>query len=453
MRVNPQAEEEARIFIQNHYGDKYLPKKKTLYTSKQKAQDAHEAIRPCTLRFPPETIRMSLDSEEYKLYQLIWNRFLASQMTSAVYDKTIVDLAATDTNGGLHIFRTLGSILVFPGFLILEPKKRKQSTTLPELKEKQPVSCLQLDSLQHFTEPKSRYTDASLIEELEKQGIGRPSTYASILHALEERNYIEKRETHYVPRDLGRMVTELLQEAFPELLDPKFTAEMENQLDAIEEEKAQWNEVLRTFWQSFEASLQRARKQMKNLKKQEVVTSILCQCSYPFVVKWGKRGSFLACSNYPTCPCTEDFIEEEPGKIRILPKPTIHQSCPHCHQNLTSKNGKFGKFLACQNYPKCTFTQAASLGMACPQCSLGEIAKKRSKKGRFFYGCNQWPNCNFALWDPPIAKTCPRCQFPLLIEKTMRRAGPTHRCFQKGCSYFEVVEHLSDRTPAQQTRS
>ena len=451
-RVDPQVQEEARAFIQTHYGERYLPQKKPSYTTKQKAQDAHEAIRPCTLKWPPESIHSSLDPEEARLYQLIWTRFLGSQMAAAVYDKTTVELSATDPDEQLHTFRALGSVLIFPGFLILEPKKMQQSITLPELQEKTAVLCHKLEPSQHFTEPKPRYTDASLIEELEKQGIGRPSTYASILHALEERKYLEKRENHYHPTSLGTTVTELLQASFSELLDAKFTAQMEGQLDAIEEEQANWKQVLQTFWQSFEAALKLARQQMKSMKKSEAVTSLFCQCSHPFVVKWGKHGAFLACSNYPVCQCTEDFVEEEPGNLKIVPKPVIDQSCPHCHQKLTLKNGKFGKFLACPSYPECKFTQVPSLGVKCPECSSGELARKRSKKGHFFYGCNQWPRCNFALWDPPIVKSCPQCQFPLLIEKTTRRAGPTHRCFQKGCSYFEVVEHISYSPPSERTR-
>jgi DNA topoisomerase-1 len=276
---------------------------------------------------------------------------------------------------------------------------------------------------------------------LEEKGIGRPSTYATILSNIQDREYVEKREGRYYPSELGTVVTELLIASFPDILNSEFTAEMENKLDDIEEGKANWKKTLGNFWKPFEKTLELAKEQMKNVKRQEVPTDINCEkCSHQMVIKWGKLGSFLACSNYPECKNTQDFKKDDQGQIVIVPKEYTDKKCEKCGNSMVVKSGKFGKFLACSDYPNCKFTQAITLGIPCPVCQQGEIAQKQSRYGRVFYSCNRWPNCNFASWDRPIAQPCPKCNYPILTEKVTKRSGLMHKCVQKECGFIDVVD-------------
>jgi DNA topoisomerase-1 len=283
---------------------------------------------------------------------------------------------------------------------------------------------------------------------LEEKGIGRPSTYATILSNLQDREYVEKREARYYPSELGSVVTELLVASFPDVLNTEFTAAMENQLDDIEEGKTDWKKILGKFWKPFEKTLETAKAQMKNVKRQEVPTDIVCEkCNHTMVIKWGKLGSFLACSNYPECKNTQDFKKDDQGKIFIVPKEFTDKKCEKCGNPMVVKGGKYGKFLACSDYPNCKFTQAITLGIPCPVCTEGEIAQKRSKYGRVFYSCNKWPKCNFALWDKPITKPCPQCKFPILTEKITKRAGLMHKCSKKECGFIEVIDPNYGKAP------
>ena len=469
VRIEPAALQALREYIEQQYGKAYLPEEPNVYKSKKSAQDAHEAIRPTSLEYSPEKVQGFLDKDEYRLYLLIWNRFVASQMTPVIYDQTAVDISNGNSgnkdsggnkdNGGSknkqdpqkasYQFRATGSVVKFPGFTAVylesaeegDKTENEQALKLPVIQEGDPVSNRGLTPTQHFTQGPARYSDASLIRDLEEKGIGRPSTYATILSNLQDREYVEKRENRYYPSELGTVVTELLIGSFPDILNSEFTAAMENQLDDIEEGNADWKKTLSKFWKPFEKTLEKAKKHMKNVKRQEVPTDIDCaKCGHKMVIKWGKLGSFLACSNYPECKNTQDFKKDDQGLIVIIPKEFTDKKCEKCGNPMVIKSGKFGKFLACSDYPNCKFTQPVTIGIHCPICEPGEIAQKQSKYRRLFYSCNQWPKCNFALWDKPIQKACPQCQFPLLTEKVTKRAGLMHKCPQKECGFIEIID-------------
>jgi DNA topoisomerase-1 len=454
VRIEPGALQALRDYIAQTYGAPYLPKEPNVYKSKKSAQEAHEAIRPTSLEYSLERVQPFLEKDEFRLYQLIWNRFVASQMTPAVYDQTAVDLIhSSGTEANRVQFRSTGSVVQFPGFTAVYMEGTEdtgagssgaasdQVLKLPAIQPGDSVHSESLTPSQHFTQAPARYSDASLIRDLEEKGIGRPSTYATILSNLQDREYVEKRENRYFPSELGTVVTDLLKGSFPDILNTEFTAEMENQLDEIEEGKADWKKTLTQFWKPFEQTLEKAKEQMKNIKRQEVPTDLKCsKCDHPLVIKWGKLGSFLACSNYPECKNTQDFKKDDAGKIIILPKEYTDKKCNQCQNPMVIKSGKFGKFLACSDYPNCKTTLPITIGIHCPLCAEGEIAEKQSRYRRLFYSCNQWPKCEFALWDKPIQKPCPQCQFPLLTEKVTKRAGLMHKCPQKECGYIEVID-------------
>ncbi|MBL7716765.1 MAG: type I DNA topoisomerase [Bdellovibrionales bacterium] len=459
VRTEPGALENLRTYIGKEYGKDYLPSEPNLYKTKKSAQDAHEAIRPTSLEFTPEKIQPFVDKDEFRLYQLIWNRFISSQMTPAVYDQTAVDVVAKDSKGRVQTFRATGSVIKFPGFTKVyteseeEDQKRKgekkededpaetRALKLPKIAEGDSVTHKSFDPSQHFTQPPPRFSDASLIKELEEKGIGRPSTYATILSNLVDREYVEKRENRYWPSELGVVVTDLLVQSFPDILNNEFTADMENQLDDIEEGKADWKKTLGKFWKPFEKTLETAKEQMKNVKRQEVPTDVKCEkCSHMMVIKWGKLGSFLACSNYPECKNTQDFKKDDQGKIYIVPKQFTDKKCEKCANPMVVKTGKFGTFLACSDYPNCKFTAAISIGVKCPVCKDGDIVQKQSRYGRVFYSCGTWPKCNYALWDKPVQKECPDCKWPIVTDKTTKRMGHFYKCPQKECGWTELIE-------------
>lgn len=452
VRIEPGALGAVRDFIVLQYGKEYIPAEPNVYKSKKSAQEAHEAIRPTSLEFSPDRIQHYLEKDEFRLYQLVWNRFVASQMNPAIYDQTAVDVLAKDKQGHDQRFRATGSVLKFAGFTAVYMEgsedaekaadaESEHALKLPAIQVGDLVTREKIDPSQHFTQPPPRFTDASLIRDLEEKGIGRPSTYASILSNIQDREYVEKREGRYYPSELGTVVTELLVASFPDILNSEFTAEMENQLDDIEEGKANWKKTLAKFWKPFEKTLEIAKEQMKNVKRQEVPTDVKCEkCSHMMVIKWGKLGSFLACSNYPECKNTQDFKKDDQGMIVIVPKEYTDKKCEKCSNPMVVKGGKFGKFLACSDYPNCKFTLAITLGIPCPTCQVGEIAQKQSRYGRVFYSCNRWPNCNFASWDKPIPTPCPKCKYPILTEKITKKAGLMHKCVQKECGHLEVID-------------
>ncbi|HEX29346.1 TPA: type I DNA topoisomerase [Candidatus Poribacteria bacterium] len=425
-RVADEAIAAVRELIKRNYGSQYLPSKPNVYKSKKGAQDAHEAIRPTYLDRPPDSIKAYLSPDQDKLYNLIWRRFVASQMKPARLQLTTVNISADG-----YQLRASGSVILFDGFLRAykgEGGEKEGKETLPELKEGEKLKLLEVKPEQFFTQPPPRYTEATLIKELEDKGIGRPSTYATIISTLLDRGYVVKEKGYLAPTDIGIMVNRLLIRSFPEIMNVGFTADMEDKLDKIEDGKADWVEVLREFYSGFRKYLEAAPDKIHEAKKEmEEETNEICEkCGRKMVIKWGKYGKFLACSGYPECTNTRPIKEEEV---------VTDQVCELCGSPMVIKTGRYGRFLSCSNYPKCKNTKPIGTGVKCPKCG-GELVERRSKRGRTFYGCENFPKCDYAIWDKPVNKSCPKCGFPFLVEK--RSKGKTYlACPNEGCDYVE----------------
>ncbi len=445
-RLSNDALADARAMIEKDYGKKFLPDNPIEYRNKKNAQDAHEAVRPTSTQFPPELVKPFLDYDQFRLYELIWKRYLASQMESAVFDQTTIDFDVVSPQNDKYIFRSTGSILKFEGFLILWQEAQEDGkedevigTQLPELDEKSLVKCLKVLSEKHFTQPPPRYSESSLIKELEEKGIGRPSTYATILSTIQDRKYAEKKENRFYPTELGELVTDLLIENFANIVDLQFTANMENQLDQIEEGQASWVKTLKDFYVPFEETLTTAKEKMRDVKREETVTNLTCQkCAKPVIIKWGKNGKFAACQGYPDCRFTSEFETAEDGSIKLVAQQTTDEKCEKCSSPMAVKTGRFGKFLACSTYPDCKNTKPITTGIKCPECSQGELTQKRTRFGKNFYSCTKYPNCKYAIWDKPIKQPCPRCQSPFILEKYTKKEGASLRCPNKDCGYVEA---------------
>jgi DNA topoisomerase I len=435
VRVNDDFKKDARSFIKTTYGDEYLPEKANFYKTKKSAQDAHEAIRPTSLEYSPLKIKEFLSSDQFKLYSLIWNRAIASQMNPSIYDQTTIDFNV-ESSGDNFIFRTTGSVLKFDGYEKAYREYREEeekNLLLPEIKKEDKVKLVELKKEQKFTKPPSRYNVASIIKELEEKGIGRPSTYASIISTIQDRGYVEKMEGgQFTPTELGKIVNELLIKAFPDILNVDFTAGMEDRLDNIEEGKENWVNVLKDFYKDFEKDLKSAEDNMRNVKKEEVKTGIKCpSCGSEMLIKWSRNGQFLACSNFPTCRTTRNFTKDEKGNIKIEEEKTVDEKCPSCGKKMTLKSGRFGRFLACIDYPKCKTTKSISIGVKCPECG-GDLTEKITKRGKVFYSCSNYPKCKFAVWNTPVAKTCKECGF-----KVMEELKDKYKCANKECGAEE----------------
>lgn len=444
MRTAPEALEEVREFINDRYGKDYLPGEPNVYKKKgtSKVQDAHEAIRPTSLLFTPDEVRGDLENDQQKLYELIWNKFVSSQMTQAIIDQTTVNLSCED-----HYFRANGSIIKFAGFrtVYLEAAAEKRSKKggddedvndiksglLPEIEESEKFKPVE-DAIEteHWTSPPPRYNEASLVKDLEEKGIGRPSTYASIISNIQDRGYVEKIENRFLPTELGMVVCKMLVESFPDVMNIDFTAQVEGLLDKIEEGEIPWKKVLKDFWSGFEKTLVKAQEEMKNLKKQSIPTGIDCKkCEDgEYTIKWGRNGQFLACSNYPDCNSTFDFKKSLDGNITILPKNWFHDPCPTCNKKLEEKTGKYGRFVRCEDYPQCETTLPYTLPIVCPKCKIGKFAEKKSRFGRFFYGCSHYPECENALWAKPFEHACKGCGYGIMIIKETKRDGKNLQC-------------------------
>ena len=400
-RVSAEAVASARDFIQLKYGADYLPKGPNIYKSKKKSQDAHEAIRPTYFQYSPDDVKKHLSKDQHRLYQLIWNRFIACQMTQALIDQTRAQIQAKN-----YTFNASGSTVKFPGFMAVyiegQDIEEEKEEKLPALKKDESLKLLGLDPDQHFTQPPPRFTEASLVKELEEQGIGRPSTYASIISTIQDREYVLKDGKQLKPTELGFTVTDMLVESFPEILNVEFTARMEEELDQIEDGQMEWRTAMTEFYGPFSASLEKAKKEMKNIKAEEIPTDIVCEkCSSMMVIKWGRKGKFLACSAYPECKNTKDFTTGEDGKIVALEKTAevTETQCPTCGKQMVVKSGRFGRFLACSDYPNCKSTLPYSTGVPCPEGDGGMLVERRTKKGRVFFSCSKYPSCKFATWD------------------------------------------------------
>ncbi|MFH0799436.1 MAG: type I DNA topoisomerase [Pseudomonadota bacterium] len=445
VRVSDGAIEAVREYIAKKYGKESLPESPIRYQGRKGAQDAHEAIRPTSLDYPPEAVEKYLDPDAFRLYDLIWKRFVASQMNPAVYDQTAFDIEA-----GRYLFRATGQVLRFPGFMAVylegedevSEKDEEENPTLPDIKEGEILKSHGIEPNQHFTQPPPRFTEATLVKELEEKGIGRPSTYAAIMSTIQDKGYVRKIEKRFRPAELGLLVNDLLVTSFPEILDVGFTAQMESELDDVEDGKRGWVEALKGFYGPFDKALAQAKHRMRDVKRQQMATDIACEkCGKPMVIKWGRHGEFLACSAYPDCRSTKEFIRTDEGEVKAQEAPTTDEKCEKCGSPMAVKRGRFGPFLACTNYPTCKTTRSIGTGIACPECEKGKLVQKSSRHGRVFYGCDQYPKCKCALWDRPVAGPCPKCGNPILVEKYSKKTGETSvACPKKECDYKKMSE-------------
>ncbi len=484
-RVSNDALDEVRQMISERYGTQYRPDTPNVYKSKKDAQDAHEAIRPTSSMRAPDAVAQYLAEDQLKLYRLIWMRFVASQMRPALFDQTTIDVHATGKDSATYLFRATGSVQKFDGFLkVYEEGKDQKDEEDDELKHKLPAvtqgEVLKLKSIepeQHFTEPPPRFTEATLVKELEADGVGRPSTYASILSTIQEREYVKKEGGKFAPTELGEVVTDLLLESFNDLFAISYTAGMEQTLDDIEEGKVDWREAMGDFYKRFENDLEVAARTMTDIKRMEEPTEFLCdKCGKPMVIKWGRHGKFIACTGYPECTSTRELQVDVPdgeqdaqeycencGRSMVLKKGRfgtfyacsgypeckttkkiggeqkqsdvpLDEECPQCQSKLVLKQGRFGEFTACSNYPKCKFVKQKTIGIKCPSCSEGEVVERRSKRGKTFFGCNRYPECDFVAWAKPMDEKCPQCGGPYLVEKWLK-AGPIAQCPNAECKY------------------
>jgi DNA topoisomerase-1 len=440
-RVAADAQAAARDVIAARYGPETLPERAPFYRARKSAQEAHEAIRPTLLDHPPERLARHLSRDQLALYRLIWERFLASQMRAAVYDTLTVDVMA-----GPYLFRALGSALRVPGFMAVYIEAPDESAApaeeeaevsgLPPLEVGQRLGLVRLEPRQHFTQPPPRYTEASLVKELEEKGIGRPSTYAQILTTIQKRGYVQRDRGALSPTDLGETVTDLLVKAFPDIFEVAFTAQMEESLDEIEEGDRKWVETVREFYGPFAKDLKQAGIEMEDLKKGKPTDETCPQCGEgKLLEKWGRFGRFLACERYPDCKYTRNVGENH----QVEPQPA-GITCDVCGRPMVYKDGRFGRFIACSGYPECKNTKPITLGIACPQEGCGgELTERRSKRGRAYFGCSNFPTCRFIVWQRPVASPCPKCGAPFLIQ----RGGRGKRwvaCWREGCNYRREIE-------------
>lgn len=427
VRLAPEAVSGARQFITEHYGAEYLPSEPHHYKSRKGAQEGHEAIRPTLSGRTPDSVKGYLTSDQHKLYSLIWSRFIACQMTPAIYSTKAVDITA-----GRCLFRATGSTLKFPGFLAAygvqedDSGEYADSKTLPEIAEGETMKLLELLPKQHFTEPPARYNEASLIKTLEAQGIGRPSTYASIISTLLDRKYADREQKQLAPTELGQVVSRILVDKFPHIFQVQFTADMETELDKIEQGKLDRVQVLNDFYGPFSLDLKSAESSQDDIKQSLVEqTDLKCpNCQSPMVIKWGRYGRFYACSNYPECKTTKPLEEEEGQQAQAS-----GEICDKCGSPMIVKRGRFGKFLACSNYPQCKSIKPISTGVACPEPGCpGQLTERKTKRGKTFYSCSKYPECKYASWKKPLPQKCENCGFGHLVEGYTKQRGAFPAC-------------------------
>lgn len=438
LRISEDARIEAVKYIDENIGKEYIPEKPNVYKSRKSSQDAHEAVRPTSAYRNLEKVKSSLDTDQYKIYSLIWRRFMASQMTPAVFDDTKVKISAADC-----IFSASGSIRKFDGFLRVydmlntktdEPEK---DSTLPDLTKDDSLQLKELLPEQHFTQPPPYYTDATLVKALEEKDIGRPSTYAPIISTLVYRKYIERERSRFMPTELGILVAGILERNFSPIINEKFTAQMEDNLDRIEEGKIQWKSLIKEFYGELESLIKKAEPHIEELKK-EIEGNIeeKCEkCGGNMIIKWGRYGKFLSCESYPDCK-TAKPLEENREKHKI------DEPCPECGKELMVKQGPFGSFIACTTYPECKYTRQIVIktGVNCPECG-GDVIERTFKRFRKFYGCSNYPKCKFMVWDKPIDKKCPKCDAPFLLEKWKKN---TVAVYCNKCEYRAEEDKAAD---------
>ncbi len=426
-RIATEAIDEVRKYIAGKWGKEQIPQKPNLYKTRKGAQDAHEAIRPASMSRPPGDVKRFLNRDQLKLYTLIWNKFVASQMKPAEFTVVTVDITA-----GPYEFRSSSTHLDYEGFLAVynnlkqEGEDETSVSVLPNLAKGDNLNFKEVIPSQHFTKPPPRYTEAALVKELETQGIGRPSTYAQIINTIQARKYVINDKGKLIGTDLGRSVNKILVSNFPDIFNVEFTANMEDDLDKIESGEYEWHIVVNDFYKPFNESLEKLKRQSSELKKSLIEpTEESCEkCGKPMVIRWGRNGRFMACSGFPSCKNTHPLEGKETE--------TTDEKCDKCGSSMEIKNGRYGRFLACSSYPNCKNIKPYSLGVKCPVESCnGEILEKKTKKGKLFYGCSLYPDCEFASWNKPVAENCPNCSSPALIESKDGESYSCPRCKSK----------------------
>lgn len=429
-RLSEEAVLAVRKYIYENYGSDYLPKELRLFKKVKASQDAHEAIRPTSVANTPKAVKKYLDKELYALYELIWNRFLASQMSPASFEQITVDV-----KGGEYLFRAVGSVPQFRGFLQVYDDMQEQNgehvdedptSKIPmHLRVGEHASLLSVIPNQHFTRPAARYTESSLVKDLEMLGIGRPSTYALIVSTIIDRKYVEEKERKLYALPLGMEVNQLLVKSFPDVFNVQFTAKMEDELDTIAAGKNSYKRVLDDFYYPFIQDLEEVQKNTHAIKKSlQEVTEEKCEiCGLPMVIKWGRNGRFMACSGYPACKNTKPIAEDQEKHQHLA-----GMKCELCGGEMIVRGGKFGTFLGCSNYPKCRNTKPISMGMKCPKCKEGDLIERKTKRKRSFYGCSRYPNCDFASWERPVDQICDTCGSPYMVLKYSQKRGEYLKC-------------------------
>ncbi len=438
---------ELRELITKRFGPQNVPESPPVYRTKSKnAQEAHEAIRPTSALRTPEDVRGHLSPDQYKLYSLVWKRAVASQMIHATINTVAVDLSCGSDGEG--VFRANGSTVAVPGFMsvYLEGKddgpQDDDEGFLPGLSEGQKVDLLDVVPTQHFTEPPPRYTEASLVKALEEYGIGRPSTYASIISTLQQRKYAELESKRFTPTDVGRIVNKFLTEHFTQYVDYNFTAHLEDDLDAVSRGEKDWVPLLKDFWSPF---IHLIEEKDEGLKRADVTHEEMDEdcpdCGSKLSIRLGRNGRFVGCTNYPTCKYTRNLNDDGP---QAPPEVVEGRECPKCQSPLIIKTGRYGKFIGCSGYPTCKFIEPLEKpedsGIECPECHKGTLIKRKSRFGKIFYSCSGYPSCKYAVWNPPILEPCPSCQWPLLTIKVTKRRGAEKVCPQKECGYVTPYE-------------
>ncbi|MGA9854857.1 MAG: type I DNA topoisomerase [Gammaproteobacteria bacterium] len=440
---------EIREVIAKRYGQDHLPEEPRVYKTKSKnAQEAHEAIRPTSAARAPEDIHGKLTEEQRKLYELIWKRTIACQMEQAVFDTVSADLDA----GHDSSFRATGSVLVVPGFMAVYQEGQDDSVSddeerlLPPLEQGEVVTLKDILCEQHFTEPPPRYTEASLVKALEEYGIGRPSTYATIISTLQQREYVEMDRKRFKPTDVGRVVSKFLTEHFTQYVDYDFTAKMEDELDAVSRGEKEWIPVMHEFWDPFKKLVDHKEE---NVSRKDVTTEKMDEkcpkCGKPLSIRLGRRGRFIGCTGYPDCDYTRNL--DETAEQAAQPEKIEGRQCPQCNSDLIIRRGRYGKFIGCSGYPNCKYIEPLEkpqdMGVECPECHQGTFLKRKSRYGKIFYSCSRYPDCKYATWNPPLAQPCPKCAWPILTIKTTKRKGTERVCPRKECGFAEPAPELA----------
>jgi len=441
-----EALDEVREVIKQRYGSDNVPDEPRVYKTKSKnAQEAHEAIRPTSAERVPESIKEHLSKEQFKLYDLIWKRTVASQMIHATIDTVAADLTAGDEN----IFRANGSTIVNPGFMAVYQEglddtkdKTDDQRMLPELLQGEQVDLLKLRPEQHFTEPPPRFTEASLVKSLEEHGIGRPSTYASIISTLQNREYVRLDKKRFFPTDVGRVVNKFLTQHFTQYVDYDFTANLEDELDAISRGEEEWTPMMKKFWKPFKKLVVEKEKSVSRKDvTQEAIDENCPKCGKQLTIRLGRRGSFIGCSGFPDCDYTRNVGDDAES---AEPEVIEGRKCPECSSDLIIRQGRYGKFIGCSSYPDCKYIEPLEkpkdTGVQCPECKKGNILQRKSRNGKIFFSCERYPDCSYAIWNEPLAEPCPLCHWPITMIKTTKKRGTERVCPQKDCKFSEPYE-------------